>query len=422
MTAAPAIKGWCPTLLSPMESGDGWLARVKPSAGCVSAEAARLIADAARRHGNGHIDLTSRANLQVRGLSPRSAQAFAETIIGTGLASANPSLESIRNVMAAPLGPDDPSASFDSHAVARDVEAMLAGESALWALPSKFGFVVDAGGALPLADITADIMVRAGEGGLAVHLDGGARAALCAPSSLAETVKALALAFLRLSAERSDKPRRMRALVMAVGEEAIFAEAGLTTNQASPGLTPEGKSSIGLIPLADQARSAFGVGLPFGRIEAHALHALADLSDRYGDDSLRTTPWRALLLIGVAASDAERLADDVEALGLITDPADLRLNVFACVGAPDCTSASVDARGDAARLAAAIRPTRDDTLHVSGCSKSCAHRGSASLTLVGRDGRYDLIRNGSATDRPSLTGLSIDQIEALLQSAKGQRP
>ena len=65
---------------------------------------------------------------------------------------------------------------------------------------------------------------------------------------------------------------------------------------------------------------------------------------------------------------------------------------------------------------------RDETLHVSGCSKACAHRGSAALTLVGRDGRYDLIRNGGAADRPSLTGLSIDQIEALLQSAKGQRP
>ena len=44
-----------------------------------------------------------------------------------------------------------------------------------------------------------------------------------------------------------------------------------------------------------------------------------------------------------------------------------------------------------------------------------------SLTLVGRDGRYDLIRNGNATGRPSLVGLSIDQIEALLQSVKGQR-
>ena len=151
MTAAPAIRGWCPTLLLPMDSGDGWLARVKPSAGTLSAAAARLIADAARRHGNGHIDLTSRGNLQVRGLSPRSAEDFARTIIGAGLASANPSLEAIRNVMANPLGPDDPSAAFDSHAAARDIEAMLAGEPSLWALPSKFDIVVDGGGVLPHA-------------------------------------------------------------------------------------------------------------------------------------------------------------------------------------------------------------------------------------------------------------------------------
>ena len=73
-------------------------------------------------------------------------------------------------------------------------------------------------------------------------------------------------------------------------------------------------------------------------------------------------------------------------------------------------------------LPALFERTRDETLHISGCSKSCAHRGSASLTFVGRDGRYDLIRNGTATDRPSLTGLTMDQVEALLQSVKGQHP
>ena len=425
MTAAPAIRGWCPTLLSPMESGDGWLARVKPSAGTLSAAAARLIADAARRHGNGHIDLTSRGNLQVRGLSPRSAEDFARTIIGAGLASANLSLEAIRNVMASPLGPDDPSAAFDSHAAAHGIEAMLEREPALWALPPKFGVLMDGGGPLPLADIAADIMVRAEETGPAAYLDGGTLAACCGPSSLAETVRALAFAFLRLSAQRSEKPRRMRTLVMAVGEEAIFAEAGLTTVPMSPELTPQEKSPIGLISLRDQARSAFGVGLPFGRIEAEALASLADLSERHGDGSLRTTPWRALLLTCVSASHAATLAEEVKNLGLIVDPADPRLTIFAGVGAPSCMSASVDARGSAARLArlaTIIGAARDETLHVSGCSKACAHRGSAALTLVGRDGRYDLIRNGGAADRPSLTGLSIDQIEALLQSAKGQRP
>jgi len=422
MTAAPAIKGWCPTLLSPMQSGDGWLARVKPSAGVVSAVRARLIADAARRHGNGHIDLTARANLQIRGLSPHSAEEFAETIIGEGLANANLSLEAIRNVMASPLGPDDPSAAFDSHAAARDIEAMLAGSPALWALPSKFGVLVDGGGVLPLEDIAADIMVLPHEGWLAVSLDGGTLAALCAPSSLAETVKALALAFLRLSAERSEKPRRMRGLVMAIGEEATFAEAGLSGTRVPAGLKSEAKSAIGLISLGYQRQYAFGVGLPFGRIEADALHALADISERYGDGHVRSTPWRALLLTGVVTADAKRLTEEVEALGLIAEPTDPRLNIFACVGAPSCMSASVDARGDAARLAGAIRATRDDTLHVSGCSKSCAHRGCAALTLVGRDGRYDLIRNGTAAGRPSLTGLTMDQVEALLQSVKGQRP
>ena len=138
----------------------------------------------------------------------------------------------------------------------------------------------------------------------------------------AETVKALALTLRRLSAQRSGSSAALRALVMAVGEEAIFAEACLTAVHASARLTPEGKSSIGLISFVDQARSAFGVGLPFGRIEADALHALADISERYGDGNLRTTPWRALLLTGLAAADAERLSVDVEALGLIADPAD----------------------------------------------------------------------------------------------------
>ena len=422
MTAAPAIKGWCPTLLSPMQSGDGWLARVKPSAGRLSAEAARIIADAARRHGNGHIDLTSRANLQVRGLSPRSAQVFAETIIAAGLANSNAIAEAVRNVTASPLGPHDRSAAFDSHAVALDIEAMLAGAPALWALPSKFGILADGGGLLPLQDITADIMVRTHEGKLAVSLDGGMLAASCNRPSLTETVNALALAFLRLSAQRSEKPRRMRALVMAVGEEAIFAEAGLAAANTSVGLKPEGKSPIGLISLSDQGRKAFGAGLPFGRIEAEALTCLADLAECRGDGSLRTTPWRALLLTGVSASDEIHLRDEVTVLDLITDPADPRLDIFACVGAPSCLSASVDARGDAVRLAATIGVTHKDTLHVSGCSKSCAHRGAASLTLVGRDGRYDLIRNGNSAGRPSLSGLTIDQIEALLQSAKGPHP
>lgn len=420
MTAAPAIKGWCPTLLEPMASGDGWLARVKPSAARLGAEAARIVAGGARRHGNGHIDLTRRGNLQIRGLTPRSAERLAELVIAHGLASANPALEAVRNILASPLGACDPSAEFDSAGAAIEIEAMLAGEAALAALPSKFGFLVDGGGALPLAGHTADIMIREGQGRLAVQLDGGTLAALCSPNALGETVKALALAYLHLSWERREPPRRMRALVVSLGEAATFAAAGLLPVALPIAATSTPPSPIGFLPYPAENKGVFGIGLPFGRIEAEALSKLAELSERYGDGSLRTTPWRALLLPGVAATAKQDLSDEVNGMGLIADTADPRLHILACVGAPSCQSASVDARGDASRLAALGPAAPGLTIHVSGCAKSCAHRGPAALTLVGRDGRYDLIRDGSPQDTPVLTGLGIDQVLAVLQAAKGQ--
>lgn len=421
MTAAPAIKGWCPTLLSPMQSGDGWLARVKPTAATLTVDEARLIAAAARRHGNGHVDLTSRANLQVRGLSPRSCELLAEAVIGAGLASANASVEAIRNVMASPLGPDDSTACFDSHAAAREIEAMLGAEPALAALPDKFAILVDAGGIVPLAQATADIMVRRHQNMLAVQFDGGTLAAPCSSARLAETVKALALASLHLAWERREPPRRIRALIAAIGEKAIFDSAGLMPAAISAAPPTAAPPAVGFIPYATGSEGAFGAGLPFGRIDADALAELAGLSERFGDGSLRTTPWRALLLVGVTAAGAHALAAAVTELGLIANSDDPRLRIFACVGKPSCMSASVDARGDATRIAAVIE-NGGESIHVSGCIKACAHRGAAWLTLVGRDGRYDLIRNGTASDRPSLTGLSLDEIIALAGSAKEHAP
>jgi precorrin-3B synthase len=403
-------KGWCPTLLSPMQSGDGWLARVKPSAGILGADAARLIADAARRYGNGEIDLTSRANLQIRGLSPRSAEQFADIIISHGLASEHASVEAVRNVMASPLGADDPLAEFDSHALAVEIEAMFAGQSALEALPPKFGVLVDGGGVLPLSDVTSDIIVRSCQGRLAIQLDGGTRGVFCSQAAAARIVKSLALAFLHLSWERRELPHRMRELVLSLGEDAIFAAAGLAGVAAPLADRSNPRLPIGFIPGRD--KGFFGVGLAFGRIDAETLASLTDLCERFGDGSLRTTPWRALVLVGVAPSEADALSRQICDLGLIVDSHDPRLSIHACVGRGACPNASVDTRNDASRFASALPGL---PVHVSGCAKGCANRGPASFTLVGNNGRYDLVRDGSAGDAPSLTALSFDEALAAIK-------
>ena len=104
---------------------------------------------------------------------------------------------------------DDPSEAFDAHALAVEIEAMLAAERALHALPAKFSFLVDGGGALPLTGATADIMLRAHGNRIALQLDGGALAVPCPTSAAVGSVKAVALAFLALAAGCAE-PHRMR--------------------------------------------------------------------------------------------------------------------------------------------------------------------------------------------------------------------
>ena len=79
MTAAPEIKGWCPGALRPMQSGDGLVVRIRPPLGRLTPAQALAIATAAQTHGNGIIDLSARANLQLRGVTDGSHPALFES-------------------------------------------------------------------------------------------------------------------------------------------------------------------------------------------------------------------------------------------------------------------------------------------------------------------------------------------------------
>jgi precorrin-3B synthase len=145
-------------------------------------------------------------------------------------------------------------------------------------------------------------------------------------------------------------------------------------------------------------------------MDATLLRHLAAIAARFGAD-LRVAPWRALLLGRVETAHAARIAD---AIGdaCITNPADPRLLITACIGRPGCASASVATRADAARIHAARLHPKQPT-HVSGCSKGCAHPGPSPLTLVGANGLYSLIRNGRAADPPAATNLTLEAAIAL---------
>lgn len=369
-------RGWCPSLHEPMQAGDGWLVRVKPSCGILQASEARVLAEASRRLGNGMIGLTNRGNLQFRGLTPNSAVDFADVVVALGLGAADPLAERRRNVLAAPL------ADAGARDLARALEAMLVGDKTLSALPAKFAITVD-GGAFSVLAAPADMRWRLANGRAHVSLDGSDLEADCDPTEVVALTRGLIGAFLDANAHR------MRDL----DARARFAVCGLAVQPAALASIP---------PTVGPHPSAFGVGLPFGALAADTLDQLAGIAETRADATLHLTPFRSLLLPGAAVLDA---TDD-----LITNPDDPMLRIDACTGAPACAQATVHTRRDAAWLASRIQVP----LHVSGCAKGCAHPGPSAFTLVGNAGRYDLVRHGRADGEPVETGLALTDIPARL--------
>ena len=120
--SAVAIKGWCPGALRPMQSGDGLVVRIRPRVGRLDAIQAVGIAELAARYGNGLIDLTSRGNLQIRGVSDAGYPALIDGLAELGLLDADSETEAQRNILVTPFW----TAGDDTRPLAAELERFLA--------------------------------------------------------------------------------------------------------------------------------------------------------------------------------------------------------------------------------------------------------------------------------------------------------
>lgn len=387
LAAVIDVKGWCPGVLRPMQSGDGLLARVRPWCGALRLDEAKGLADASERFGNGHIDLTRRANLQIRGLGETSVHGLQDAVDRLGLVDSDAEAEAGRNIMVSPLAGLDP-AEADIRPIAHALAELLAGDRMLRRLPSKFGFLVDGGGPVSIAGERADISLKALGRTMVVGLDTSAGTDWIGSTSIdeaADVAAAIARIFIGLAREQG----RLRDL-----GEGPFRQLRAIVHK---GLGPVGNLSVGSRRLIGVKGLAIGVAAPFGRLEANQLRSFADLAGETGAADIRLSPWRALYVGARDAAVAQTLIKSAHEIGLIVDGNDPILRIDACPGAPACRSSSVDTRRTARRLAAS---PFTGSVHVSGCAKGCARSGPADLVLVGEQGRYGVIRNGTARDLP----------------------
>ncbi|MBT1156131.1 precorrin-3B synthase [Aminobacter anthyllidis] len=183
---------------------------------------------------------------------------------------------------------------------------------------------------------------------------------------------------------------------------ASFTAPAQAPDSYSEPTAPTDSSPIGILPLTG-SRIALGIALPFGSIDASTLIQFCHDAATAGATGIRPAPGRTLLVMGLDPASADTLAANAKSLGLVTSPADPRIRIAACPGAPACASGMIAARDVATDIATGLGESLDPTLtlHVSGCAKGCAHPGPATLTIVGDEKGAAFVVGGTATGLPA---------------------
>ncbi|WP_327670908.1 MULTISPECIES: precorrin-3B synthase [unclassified Streptomyces] len=413
----------CPGALRLHMADDGFLARVRIPGGVLSVDQARALAGVAGRLGDGMLHLTSRGNVQLRGLRDGCGAELAGVLGAAGLLP-SAAHERVRNVVASPMSGLDGCGFVDVREWLTGLDAGLCASSVTPELSGRFLFGLDDGRG-DVAALRPDVLVQGLPSGEAEVFLGevGVRVPY---GRAAEVAVAAAEVFVAAAREASGRVWRVAELDLSAEEltRRLSAHPSLTPRGSAPypaPQTPAGLKDRGSAPYPaaqspqglESAATALGnlppwaagwarrrpvprnkdvgpgpgarpvVTVPFGAIGPRQWDALAGLAGRLPPQELRLTPWRSVVVPGATPEQIERLAET----GLVADPTSPWTRVAACIGRPGCAKSHADVRHDATAHLGDAHPTLPT--YWSGCERRCGHPAEPYVDIVAQpDGSH----------------------------------
>ena len=298
------------------------------------------------------MELTSRGNVQIRGLRADGPRDLSDRLFAAGLL---PSMahERVRNILASPLSGLHQESRYDVLAVATALDLALCDRPALADLPGRFLFALDDGRG-DLAELAADVAVRAVDERTA-SLSVGTRGVRVEWSVVPELMLAAAEAFLAV------RDQEWRIAEVARGEDLILERLGLRATESLPTETAR--------VVAGVHGAALVVTVPLGSLTQEQAAALVLVGDE-----VRITPWRSVVVPAGSTG--------LEEVGLVTTPDSVWEGVTACAGQPGCAKALADVRADATRMLDGMARVVGRRVHWSGCERRCGKPGGGFVDVL----------------------------------------
>jgi precorrin-3B synthase len=345
-------------------AADGALARVRLPGGMITAPQLEALARAATDWASPAMELTSRGNIQIRGITETAP--VADALAASGLLPSD-THERVRNIIASPMS-GRVGAAVDVRGLVGELDTAIQLQPTLTRLPGRFLFGIDDG--------RGDISGLAADAG--IHLTGDAAALLLAgrDSGVRVAMEDAVGALVAVAAHFADSRGTCWRIRELDDLEPLLADFPVT---AEPGATwqPVTRAPVGWIPQKD-GRVALGAAVPLGVLQARVAEYLAAINA-----PMAITPWRSVLVFDLDEEVADVALRVLAPMGLVFDENSPWLSVSACTGSPGCEHSAADVRADAtARIEAPATGHR----HFVGCERACGSPPAGEVLVATGDG------------------------------------
>ena len=397
-----------------------FMLRVRIPNGQLRGDQVRAVADIAEKYARGVADITVRQNFQFHWITIESLPEVLDQLWSVGLSTTGACGDVARNITGCPVAGLDAEEIVDASPLALEIDRQLGGNSEFYNLPRKFKLSVtgcrdwctypeinDVG-------LTAVRRVRDGvaeigfslrvAGGLSTEPHLGVRLnAFVKRDQVVAVTRGVAEVFRRSEVLRQSRDKaRLKFLFLQHGwtAEQFLSELegviGFRLDPAEPEDLPADvhRDHTGIHAQRQPGLSYVGASVLRGRITPKQLQLAADLAERFGDGSIRTTMMQNLLLANIPTSDAQTVADALTLSGLPVKASAFARGTVACTGSEYCKLALTETKGFARWLTSELEERipgfeQQLKLHITGCPNSCGQHWIADIGIEGKKIKVD---------------------------------
>ena len=434
-------------------SKEAFMARLRIPGGQMQTFQLREIAKVAAELTTGYVQITTRANLQIRLIQPKDAPEVLRRIQHVGLHTRGAGADNIRNLTANPTAGIDPVELIDTLPLCHEMAQIILNDRAFYDLPRKFNIAYDGGGLIGTVEDTNDIGCKAVKVGDEVVFRialGGATGhkafardigVLVKPAELNKVVAAVVRVYIANGNRGDRKKARLKHLLEKWTLEQYLEETEKVLGYQLPRAPLEAldyrsqdlpHSHVGVYPQKQRGLNYVGVAVPVGHITPKQMIRLAEIADLYGSGEVRLTVWQNFIIPNVPDAYVETVKKAVRRMGFDTEQSNLRSGFIACTGNAYCKFAQVSTKAHALELMEYLdkrfQLDRPINVHLTGCPNSCAQHYMGDIGLLGTktkvggesvEGYHVFVGGGfgknQAVGRQVFTGVPFDDLKLTLE-------